>query len=212
MTEKEAGTDLAANLIHLDIKAVNERWGWFMALGILMIVLGMVAIGAPFASGVAVDLLVGWLLVISGVAHAIHAFKASGWRGGLVQFLCGLLYLGVGVMMIVNPVSGLLALTLTVLAYFVVSGIFKIILAVRMEHLPQRGWVTVSGILSLILAIYIGSQFPASALWLVGMLVGIEMLFSGWAFIMIAWAARGSEQRGASAPGSEAGASGTSAA
>jgi uncharacterized membrane protein HdeD (DUF308 family) len=190
MNENESGADLAKRIIDMDIEAVNERRGWFMALGVLLIVLGMVAIGAPFASGVAVDFLVGWLLVVSGVAHGVHAFTASGWRGGLVQFVCGLLYLGVGIMMIVNPITGLLALTVTVLVYFVASGIFKIVLAVRMEHLPQRGWVTFSGILSLALAIYIGSQFPGSALWLIGMLVGIEMLFSGWAFVMVAWAAR----------------------
>lgn len=190
MSEHAAASDLVEKIVELDNKSVSERWGWFMALGILMIVLGTIAIGAPFASGIAVDFLVGWLLVISGVAHAIHAFKASGWRGGLVQFLCGLLYLGVGIMMIVHPIAGLLALTVTVLVYFVASGIFKIILAIRVEHLPQRGWVTVSGILSLALAIYVGSQFPTSALWLIGMLVGIEMLFSGLAFIMIAWAAR----------------------
>ena len=164
MTETVAGSNLVGKVVGLDIEAVKERWGWFMALGILLILLGMTAIGAPFASGVGVSLLVGWLLVISGVAHGIHAFKATGWRGGLVQFLCGLLYLGVGVMMITRPVAGLLALTVTVLAYFIVSGIFKIILAIRVEKLPQRGWVTFSGILSLVLAIYIGSQFPTSAL------------------------------------------------
>ena len=174
----------------VDLEAVSARWGWFMALGILVIVLGLVAFGAPFASGIAINLLIGWLLIISGIAHCIHAFKATGWRGGLFQFLCGLLYLGVGIMMIMNPVAGLLALTLTVLVYFVVSGIFKIILAIRAENLPQRGWVTVSGVLSLVLAIYIGAQFPSSALWLIGMLFGIEMVFSGWAFVMIALAAR----------------------
>ena len=136
MNETVGGSDVVENVIELDIKVVRERWGWFMALGILMIVLGMIAIGGPLASGIAVSLLVGWLLVISGVAHGIHAFQSSGWRGGLVQFLCGLLYLGVGGMMITNPIAGLLALTVTVLVYFVVSGIFKIILAIRVEHLP----------------------------------------------------------------------------
>jgi uncharacterized membrane protein HdeD (DUF308 family) len=196
MNETPGGRDVVENVVDLDIKVVRERWGWFMALGILLIVLGMIAIGGPMASGVAVSLLVGWLLVISGVAHGIHAFQSSGWRGGLVQFLCGLLYLGVGGMMITNPIAGLLALTVTVLVYFVVSGIFKIVLAVRVEHLPQRGWVTVSGILSLLLAIYLGSQFPTSALWVIGMLFGIEMIFSGWSFVMIAQAARSGQDRG----------------
>ena len=190
MNETVGGSGVVGNVVDLDIKVVRERWGWFMALGILMIVLGMIAIGGPLASGVAVTLLVGWLLVISGVAHGFHAFQSAGWRGGLVQFLCGLLYLGVGGMMITNPITGLLALTVTVLVYFVVSGIFKIILAIRVEHLPQRAWVTVSGILSLVLAIYLGSQFPNNALWVIGMLFGIEMIFSGWSFVMIAQAAR----------------------
>jgi len=190
MNETVTGSGLVDQAIDLDIKVVRDRWGWFMALGILMIVLGMIAIGGPFASGIAVSLLVGWLLVISGVAHGLHAFQASGWRGGLVQILCALLYLGVGLMMINNPISGLLALTVTVLVYFGVSGIFKIILAIRVEHLPQRGWLTVSGILSLVLAIYLGSQFPNNALWVIGMLFGIEMIFSGWSFVMIAQAAR----------------------
>jgi uncharacterized membrane protein HdeD (DUF308 family) len=201
MGETVGGSDLAGKLVDLDLKAVSERWGWFMGLGILLIVLGVIAIGAPFASGIAIGLLVGWLLVISGVAHGVHAFKASGWRGGLLQALCGLLYLGVGVMMIVNPIAGLLALTVTVLVYFILSGIFKIILAIRVEKLPQRGWVTLSGILSLVLAIYIGAQFPDSALWVIGLLFGIEMIFSGWAFVMMAVAARrgsGSEVSGAS--------------
>jgi len=196
MNETPGGRDVVEKVVDLDIKVVRERWGWFMALGILLIVLGMIAIGGPMASGVAVSLLVGWLLVISGIAHGIHAFQSSGWRGGLVQFLCGLLYLGVGGMMITNPIAGLLALTVTVLVYFVVSGIFKIVLAVRVEHLPQRGWVTVSGILSLLLAIYLGSQFPTSALWVIGMLFGIEMIFSGWSFVMIAHGARSGRDRG----------------
>jgi len=197
MSNGSGASGLTEKVIGLELKAIRERWGWFLALGILLIVLGIVAIGAPFASGIAIDLLIGWLLIISGAAHCIHAFKASGWRGGLLQFLCGLLYLGVGIMMIVNPVAGLLALTLTVLVYFVVSGIFKIILAIRAEEMPQRGWVTLSGILSLVLAIYIGAQFPTSALWVIGLLFGIEMIFSGWAFVMIALAARNKREESA---------------
>jgi len=190
MSESTSGLDPVEKIAELDIKAVSERSGWFTALGILMIILGAIAIGAPFMTGVAVSLLVGWLLVISGVAHGFHAFKATGWRGGVVQFLCALLYLGVGIMMITRPVAGLLALTMTVLVYFIVSGIFKIVLAIRTENLPQRGWVTFSGVMSLVLAIYVGAQFPDSAMWVIGLLFGIEMMFSGWAFVMLAVAAR----------------------
>ena len=208
MSDTAGGTNLMEKVVDLNLQAVSERWGWFMALGILLIVLGMIAIGAPFGSGIAVGLVVGWLLVISGIAHGIHAFQATGWRGGLLQFLCGLLYVGVGAMMIVNPVAGLLALTATVLVYFIVSGILKIILAIRVQKLPQRGWVTLSGILSLVLAIYIGAQFPSSAMWVVGLLFGIEMIFSGWAFVMIATAARRRKQGHTGSAGAESSPSG----
>lgn len=204
MSTSASEMDPIQRIAELDIKVVSERSGWFTALGILMIILGVVAIGAPSMTGIAVSLLVGWLLIISGVAHAFHAFKATGWRGGLVQFLCALLYVGVGIMMITRPVAGLLALTMTVLVYFVVSGIFKIILAIRAEHLPQRGWVTFSGILSLVLALYIGAQFPESAMWVIGLLFGIEMIFSGWAFVMIAMAARRAANAGAAGDSGEA--------
>lgn len=190
MNETVGGSELAGTVADLELKSVSERWGWFLALGILMVVLGAIAIGAPLTTGIAINLLIGWLLVISGVAHGVHAFRATGWRGVLLQALSGLLYLGVGIMMITNPVAGLLALTVTVLVYFIVSGIFKIILAIRVDTIPQRGWVTMSGILSLVLAIYVGSQFPESALWVIGLLVGIEMMFSGWSFVMLALAAR----------------------
>lgn len=198
MTSTSTELDPAANIAALDVEVVSKRSGWFTALGILMIILGIIAIGAPYVTSITINLLVGWLLIISGVAHAVHAFQVTGWRGVLMQVLCALLYLGVGVMMITNPIAGLLALTMTVLAYFIVSGIFKIILAIRTENLPQRGWVTFSGILSLVLAIYIGAQFPVSAMWLIGMLFGIEMIFSGWAFVMIAMAARRAARAGES--------------
>lgn len=203
MSDSAGSLNPVASVAALELEAVHERSGWFTALGILMIILGVIAIGAPFMTGVAVNLLVGWLLIISGIAHGIHAFKATGWRGVVMQALCGLLYLGVGVVMVMNPVAGLLALTMTVLVYFIVSGIFKIILAIRVEELPQRGWVTLSGILSLALAIYIGAQFPASAMWLIGLLFGIEMIFSGWAFVMIAMAARRARKSGGPASAEE---------
>ena len=104
MSETAAGGEVAEAVADLELNSVSERWGWFVALGILMVVLGVIAIGAPLATGIAINLLIGWLLIISGVAHGVHAFRATGWRGALLQVLCGLLYLGVGIMMITNPV------------------------------------------------------------------------------------------------------------
>jgi uncharacterized membrane protein HdeD (DUF308 family) len=189
MTEDSIARGLAAGRV--DIETVARSWGWFLGLGIILVILGIGAISLPFATAMAVNLLVGWLLIAGGAVHLVHAFKASGWRGVIPHVLCGLLQLVVGVYMVTNPVAGVFVLTIMLVAYFAVEGVFKIILAVRTDTLPQRGWVTFSGIVSLGLAIYVGAQFPMSALWVIGLLVGIEMVVSGWSFIMIALATRG---------------------
>lgn len=175
---------IAAEL--LDVELVRKSWGWFLALGILLIVLGMLAIGLPLATAVAVDLLVGWLLVISAVAQLWHAFKAKGWRASIPHALVGVLQLVVGLMMILNPIQGILALTVLLIALFAIEGVFKIIMAIRVETLPHRGWITFSGIVALALAIMIGAQFPMSATWIIGLMVGIQLLVSGWSFVMLA--------------------------
>ena len=105
MSSSSTELDPVANVAALDVEVVSKRSGWFTALGILMIILGIIAIGAPYVTSIAVNLLVGWLLIISGVAHGVHAFQVTGWRGVLMQVLCALLYLGVGVMMITNPIA-----------------------------------------------------------------------------------------------------------
>jgi uncharacterized membrane protein HdeD (DUF308 family) len=189
MTEDSIARGLAAGRV--DIETVARSWGWFLGLGIILVILGIGAISLPFATAMAVNLLVGWLLIAGGAVHLVHAVKAAGWRGGIRHVLCGLLQLVVGVYMVTNPVAGVFVLTIMLVAYFAVEGVFKIILAVRTDTLPQRGWVTFSGIVSLGLAIYVGAQFPMSALWVIGLLVGIEMVVSGWSFIMIALATRG---------------------
>lgn len=185
----ESGLDsITAGL--LDVELVRKTWGWFLGVGILFIILGVLAIGLPLATAVAVNLLIGWVLLASAVVHLIHAFKAKGWRGAVPHALSGVLQLIVGLMMILNPIEGVLALTVLLIAFFAIEGVFKIIMAIRIETLPHRGWVTFSGIVALVLAIYIGAQFPMSAMWVIGLLVGIQLMVSGWSFVMLALMSR----------------------
>jgi uncharacterized membrane protein HdeD (DUF308 family) len=172
------------------MEVLSRNWGWLLALGILMIILGAIAIAAPVAATIAVQFMLGWLLVITGIAEAIHAFMVRGWRGFLLELLSAVLYLGVGILLLVNPLEGALALTIVLAAFLVVEGIFKIIMAMRVRDHDGWGWLLASGILSVILGALIWAQWPASGLWVIGLLVGIQLLFTGWSLVMLALAAR----------------------
>jgi uncharacterized membrane protein HdeD (DUF308 family) len=165
-----------------------------MAFGILMIILGVFAIGAPVVATVAFQVVLGWLLVIGGIAEAIHAFMAQNWRGFLFELLSAILYVVVGALLLFNPLLGAAALTLLLAVFLVVEGIFKIIMALRVRDHRGWGWVLASGILSLILGAMIWAQWPASGLWVIGLLVGIQLLFTGWSVVMLALAARAHRQ------------------
>ena len=170
--------------------ALSRNWGWLLALAILMIILGVMAIATPVYATFAVQALLGWILIIGGIAQGVHAFMVKSWGGFLFELLSALLYLAVGALLLVNPVEGALALTIVLAAFLVVEGIFKIIMAWRVRGHPRWGWLLASGILSLILGALIWAEWPSAALWVIGLLVGVHLLFTGWALLMLALAAR----------------------
>jgi uncharacterized membrane protein HdeD (DUF308 family) len=180
------------------MEALSRNWGWLLALGILMIILGVFAIAAPQVATIAVQLTLGWILVISGVAEGIHAFMARGWRGFLLELLSAILYLVVGVLLLTNPLKGALALTILLAGFLIVEGVFKIVTALRVREHRGWGWLLASGIISVILGLMIWAEWPASGLWVIGLLVGIQLVFTGWALVMLSLAARA--HRDAAAP------------
>ena len=176
------------------MEALSRNWGWLLALGILMIILGVVAMAAPVVATIAIQVMLGWLLVISGIAEGIHAFMVKEWRGFLLELLSAVLYLGVGLLLLVDPLKGALALTLILAVFLLVEGIFKIITALRVRDHRGWGWLLASGIVSVVLGVLIWAQWPASGLWVIGLLVGIQLLFTGWSLVMLALVARGHRQ------------------
>jgi uncharacterized membrane protein HdeD (DUF308 family) len=176
------------------METLSRNWGWLLALGILMIILGAFAIAAPYGATLAVQFALGWILVIGGIAEAIHAFMARGWGGFLLELLSAILYLVVGVLLLTNPVGGALALTIVLAVFLIVEGIFKIMMAMRVRDHRGWGWLLASGVLSVILGVLIWAEWPASGLWVIGLLVGIQLLFTGWSLVMLALAARAHRQ------------------
>jgi uncharacterized membrane protein HdeD (DUF308 family) len=155
-----------------------------------MILAGLLAIAVPTAAGIAVNLLVAWLLVFSGGAHLVFAWHTRTTGGILWEVLLGILYIFVGAYLLLHPVAGLASLTLLLGIYLFVEGILELILAFRLRPMPGSGWMIFDGIITLILGGMIWRTWPSSTEWVIGTLVGISMLFSGISRLMLSLAAR----------------------
>jgi uncharacterized membrane protein HdeD (DUF308 family) len=158
-------------------------------LGIALIVLGSVAVGAAWLTTLASVLLFGWLLVFSGVMEAVAAFWAGQWSGFFLHLLSGVLNVVVGVLILAHPGAVAVGLTLLLAVFFLVAGLFRIIAAVALRF-PNWGWAVLGGGITALLGVLIWAQWPSSALWVIGTFVGIDLLFRGWAWVMFGLAAR----------------------
>jgi uncharacterized membrane protein HdeD (DUF308 family) len=169
---------------------LKKSLGWSIGLSILMIAAGLLAIVIPPVAGIAVTIFVAWLLLFSGVAHLVYGWHTRHNGGMVLEWLVGILYAGIGLYMLVNPVLGLASLTLALAAYLLLEGILELILSYRLRPASGWGWLLFDGIFTLILAVLIWKQWPSSGLWAVGWLVGFSMIFSGSSRLMLSLAAR----------------------
>jgi uncharacterized membrane protein HdeD (DUF308 family) len=167
-------------------KAIN----WSIALSILLILAGLFAIFIPSLSGIAITLVFGWAMILSGVTHLIFAFKTHTTGGLIWELLIGAIYLFTGVYLILHPLDALFALTLILACYLFFEGIVEIIQYFQLRPRHGVGWLLFDAIITLILAIMIWRSWPASSIWVIGTLVGISMLFSGFSRLMLSLAAK----------------------
>ncbi len=167
-------------------KAVN----WSIALSILLIIAGFIALLLPFVSGVALTIFFGWAMIISGITHLIFAFKTHTTGGRIWEILVGAVYLVTGFVLLRHPLDSLLVLTLVLAYYLFFEAIVEFIQFFQLR--PRHGavWLLVDGIITLVLAIMIWQSWPASSIWVVGTLVGISMIFSGFSRLMLSLAAK----------------------
>ncbi|HUJ32500.1 MAG TPA: DUF308 domain-containing protein [Candidatus Acidoferrum sp.] len=169
---------------------VKKAVGWSIGLSILLIVAGLLAIAVPQAAGIAVNLLVAWLLIFSGCVHLVFSWYTRTTGGFLWELLVGILYLFIGVYLIMHPVAGLASLTLALAIYLFFEAALEFALGIKLRPLPGSGWLFFDGIITLILAVMIWRTWPSSTEWVIGTLVGISMLFSGTCRLMLSLAAR----------------------
>jgi uncharacterized membrane protein HdeD (DUF308 family) len=172
--------------------SLHAHWGMFLAEGIILLLLGLAAIVLPPIATFAVEILIGWLLLISGIVGLITTFRmrhAPGFWWALVSAILGI---AAGVVLLRYPLSGMLSLTLILTVFFVIEGVASILYALehKRELTGRWGWMLVSGIVDLILASIIFLGLPGTAAWAIGLLVGINMVFGGSALIAMALGAR----------------------
>lgn len=172
------------------INRVRENRGWFLALGILLVVLGVVAIGETFILTVFSMKFLGWLMIFGGAAGAIHAFAMErGWGGFFLDLLTGLLYLVGGILILGNPAASALTLTLLIAMMLIFDGLFRVVAAGTVRY-PHWGWMVLHGVISVVMGFLIWRQWPLSGAWVIGLFVGISMISNGWSLVMLSMAVK----------------------
>lgn len=168
---------------------LKRGWGWFLALGIVLVLLGVMALGWSVLTTLVSVVVFGWFLLAGGVLSVFHAFVRRRWGGFFLELFAGILYAVFGLMVVSNPALSAVALTLLIAVFLMIGGIFRIIaaLTVRFHHWI---WVLLNGAISLLLGLMIWSQWPVSGLWVIGLFIGIDMVFYGFSLIMLALAVR----------------------
>jgi uncharacterized membrane protein HdeD (DUF308 family) len=173
-------------------ETLRAHWRLFLFQGVIMIGLGVLAIAAPVWATLAVDVYVGWLFLISGVIGLVAMFSTRSVPGFLWTFVTALLSVAVGALLLWRPVEGVVSLTIVLTAFFITEGIFQAVAAlIYRDGMPGSwGWLLVSGLADLALAAIIIMGWPGTVVWILGLLVGINLLTSGWAVVMVALGAR----------------------
>jgi uncharacterized membrane protein HdeD (DUF308 family) len=172
-----------------ELGAIRGKWFWFLALGIVLIILGTIAIGTPWLIGKGAVLFLGVLLMGSGISQAVAAFWTRNWSGFFYCLLSGIFYFVLGFIFVRRPIDTQAALTLLIAVFLLVGGIFRIVAAL-VYRFSQWGWVVVSGIVTVVLGDLILADWPQSSFWVIGTFLGIDMILHGWSWLMLSLALR----------------------
>jgi uncharacterized membrane protein HdeD (DUF308 family) len=155
--------------------------------GIIFTLLGIIAVVLPGIATLSTELFIGWLLVFGGIVQLFRTFKSKNAPGFFGSLLTGILYLVFGLLLVFFPIQGVISLTLLLTFFFIAEGIAKIILGFQLKPFSRWGWFILNGILALIIAYIIWAGWPSSAFWVIGLLVGINMIFFGLSLIFLSW-------------------------
>jgi len=169
---------------------LKTKWGWLLALGISLIVLGTLGLWMSFAMTLATVIMFGALLAVGGAFQLLNAFQLKGWKSVLWHVLIALLYIAAGIIIFTDPVFASLSLTIALAWILIAVGVLRIFMAFQLRAVKGWFWPLVSGLISIALGAMILAQWPTSGYWVIGLFVAIEMVFNGWSSVFVALAAR----------------------
>jgi uncharacterized membrane protein HdeD (DUF308 family) len=171
----------------MEVESLQSYRNLLLFEGILFTILGFLAVALPGISTLGTELFIGWLLIFGGVVQLFRTFKSQkNTPGFLGSLLTGFLYLIFGILLVIFPIAGIFSLTILLTLFFIAVGIAKIILGFQLRPFRRWGWFILNGVLALIMAFIIWAGWPGSAFWVIGLLVGINMIFFGISLIFLA--------------------------
>ena len=172
--------------------AFRAHWKLFLVQGVVMVILGLLAVCAPVAASIAVAIYVGWLLLISGVVGLVAIISTHHVHAFLWSLITAALSVVIGILLVLMPVQGAVSLTIVLTAFFIAEGVFQATVAIASRQVLSGTWVwmLLSGLADLVLAAIIIEGWPGTAIWALGLLVGINLITSGWAVVVAAFAGR----------------------
>lgn len=176
-------------LSQVGLSELKSKWGWIVSIGVLLMVAGVFAVSAAFITTIFSVVLMGWLMIFAGLSVIIGAFQCRQWGGFFLDLLMGVLYGAAGFLIVGNPGATAMALTLIVAFFLLFGGLTRIIVAIVMRF-PNGGLLLLHGIVSLLLGISIWQKWPLSGLWVIGLFIGIEMIFNGLTLLSLGFAAK----------------------
>jgi|YNPNPStandDraft_1061719.scaffolds.fasta_scaffold02256_3 uncharacterized membrane protein HdeD (DUF308 family) len=168
------------------VEELQQDWWLFLLLGATMIVLGILAIGMPFAATLAVVTVLGLMLIVASIVQVVYAFKTCHEGGFVWKLVVWILYLVAGLLLLTRPLAGILTITLVLAVFFTVEGLAKIIHALTSRGGKNWGWMLFNGVVTLVFGLIIWSQLPFAAAWVLGLLVGIDLIIGGVVMLSLA--------------------------
>ena len=186
----ESTNVLTIGSLHLvGLDELRKRWCWIVSLGFVLALLGTVALGSAASVTLATTVFFGWLMIVGGLLQATHAVATRGWAGFFIDLLAGLLSLVVGIMVVAHPAATAITLTLLIAVFLIFSGLFRITIALTIRF-HNSIWLVLHGLVNLALGIMIWQQWPLDGIVVIGMFVGIDMLFNGLSILMLGLAVK----------------------
>ncbi len=176
---------MSTSPLFVGVHELRRNWGWFLVLGVLLILVGCAALSYSFLFTVTSVFFFGCLLFGTGIMEILGVFFVRRWSGSFLHLLMGVLDILIGLIIVAQPVRAALALTLFIAVFFVIGGIYRFFSAVSLRF-PHWGFAAFSGLVSILLGALIWSEWPVSALWFIGMCIGIDLVFRGASWVSLA--------------------------